>query len=115
MYFGKKAIAKLCNKHNVSFLGIQETHSLKIDSFKAKSLWGNFQFDYAVCPSSGRSGGLVSIWDPNFFTMLNVFPSENILIVEGIWTSSHLHCFMINVYAPQEDRKMETSWHKILC
>ncbi|GJU62812.1 RNA-directed DNA polymerase, eukaryota [Tanacetum coccineum] len=91
--------------------GIQETHSLKIDSFKAKSLWGNFQFDYAVCPSSGRSGGLVSIWDPNVFI---IFPSENLLIVEGVWTSSHLQCFMINVYAPQEDRKKETLWHNIL-
>ncbi|GJV74764.1 RNA-directed DNA polymerase, eukaryota [Tanacetum coccineum] len=91
--------------------GIQETHSLKIDSFKAKSLWGNFQFDYAVCPSSGRSGCLVSIWDPNVFI---IFPSENLLIVEGIWTSSHLQCFMINVYAPQEDRKKETLWHNIL-
>ncbi|GJV59705.1 RNA-directed DNA polymerase, eukaryota, reverse transcriptase zinc-binding domain protein [Tanacetum coccineum] len=37
--------------------GIQETHSLTIDSFKVKSLLGNFQFDYAVCPSSGRSVG----------------------------------------------------------
>ncbi|GJU07589.1 hypothetical protein Tco_1124019 [Tanacetum coccineum] len=29
-----------------------------------------------------KSGGLVSIWDPNTLTKLNVFPSENLLIVE---------------------------------
>ncbi|GJW63831.1 RNA-directed DNA polymerase, eukaryota, reverse transcriptase zinc-binding domain protein [Tanacetum coccineum] len=109
-----KAIAKLCNKHKVSFLGIQETHSLKIDPFKVKRSWGNFQFDFAECPSNGRSGGLVSIWDPNAFSKLNVFPFENILIVEGNWTSIHTHCFMINVYAPQEDKKKETLWHNIL-
>ncbi|GJU31861.1 RNA-directed DNA polymerase, eukaryota [Tanacetum coccineum] len=80
-----KAIAKLCNKHKVAFLGIQET-----------------------------SGGLVSIWDPNVFSKLNVFPSENLLIVEGIWKTTHIHCFMINVYTPQDDRKKEMLWHNIL-
>ncbi|GJR39331.1 RNA-directed DNA polymerase, eukaryota [Tanacetum coccineum] len=54
-----KAISRLCNKHNISFLGIQETHSPTVDPFKVKCLWGNFQFEYVVCPSAGRSGGLV--------------------------------------------------------
>nr|GEV67545.1 RNA-directed DNA polymerase, eukaryota [Tanacetum cinerariifolium] len=71
-----KAIAKLCNKHKVSILGIQETHSLKIDPLKVKCSWGNFQFDYAECPSTGRSGGLVSIWDPNVFQRLTFFLSS---------------------------------------
>nr|GEW61600.1 reverse transcriptase domain, reverse transcriptase zinc-binding domain protein [Tanacetum cinerariifolium] len=34
--------------------------------------------------------------------------------MEGNWIASHTHCFMINVYAPQEDRKKETLWNKIL-
>ncbi|GJU12314.1 RNA-directed DNA polymerase, eukaryota [Tanacetum coccineum] len=109
-----KAISKLCNKHNISFLGIQETHSLMIDPFKVKCLWGNSQFDYDVSPSSGISGGLVSVWDPNAFTKLIVFPSENLLIVEGNWISTHMHCYMVNVYAPQDDRKKEILWHNIL-
>ncbi|GJX90487.1 RNA-directed DNA polymerase, eukaryota, reverse transcriptase zinc-binding domain protein [Tanacetum coccineum] len=79
-----KAISKLCNKHNVFFLGIQETHLTMVDSFKAKCLWGNFQFEYAVSPSSGRSGGLISIWDSNAFTKLNVIPHENLLITEAL-------------------------------
>nr|GEV91254.1 RNA-directed DNA polymerase, eukaryota, reverse transcriptase zinc-binding domain protein [Tanacetum cinerariifolium] len=68
---------------------------------------GKFQFDFAVSPSIGRSGGLASIWDTNVFSKLNIFPFENLLIVEGIWRSSDLHYFMINVYAPQDDRKMK--------
>ncbi|GJZ44469.1 RNA-directed DNA polymerase, eukaryota [Tanacetum coccineum] len=109
-----KAIAKLCNNHKVAFLGIQETHTIKIEPFKVKSLWGNFHFDFAVSPSSGRSGGLVSIWDPDVFYKLNISVTENLLITEGIWKSSHTHCYMINVYAPQDDRKKETLWHNIL-
>ncbi|PWA77400.1 hypothetical protein CTI12_AA222640 [Artemisia annua] len=66
----------------ISFLGIQETHSTKVDSLKVKCSWGNFQFEYAECPSSGRSGGLVSIWDPNIFSKTKVSSFEHILIVE---------------------------------
>nr|GEY05385.1 RNA-directed DNA polymerase, eukaryota [Tanacetum cinerariifolium] len=58
-------------------------------------------FDYASCPSTGRSGGLVSVWDTNSFTMTNVFPFEIVLIVEGFWISTKLYCFMVNVYAPK--------------
>ncbi|GKA14061.1 RNA-directed DNA polymerase, eukaryota, reverse transcriptase zinc-binding domain protein [Tanacetum coccineum] len=79
-----KDISKLCNKHNISFLGIQDTHSLTVDPFKVKCLWGNFQFDYAVTPSSGN------------------------------WISTHMHCYMVNVYASQDDRKKESLWHHIL-
>ncbi|GJS89701.1 RNA-directed DNA polymerase, eukaryota, reverse transcriptase zinc-binding domain protein [Tanacetum coccineum] len=109
-----KAISKLCNKHNISFLGIQETHSPVVDPFIVKCFWGNFQFDYATCPSVGRSGGLVSVWDPNSFTKINVFPFDNVLIVEGNWTSTQMHCYMVNVYAPQEDRKKVILWNQIL-
>ncbi|GJW87662.1 RNA-directed DNA polymerase, eukaryota, reverse transcriptase zinc-binding domain protein [Tanacetum coccineum] len=66
-----KAISKLCKGHNITFLGIQETRLSLINSFKAKSLWGNFHFEYAVSPSIGRSGGLISIWDPNSFRKSN--------------------------------------------
>ncbi|GJW04159.1 RNA-directed DNA polymerase, eukaryota, reverse transcriptase zinc-binding domain protein, partial [Tanacetum coccineum] len=109
----KKYIDSLGAKQ-VSFLSIQETHSTKLDPFKVKSMWGNFQFDFVECPSNGRSGGLVSIWDPNVFSKINELQFENFLIEEGNWIASHTHCFMINVYAPQEDRKKETLWNKIL-
>nr|GEW20062.1 RNA-directed DNA polymerase, eukaryota [Tanacetum cinerariifolium] len=67
---------------NIEMVKVLETHSIKIDPFKVKSSWGNSQFDYAECPSSRRSGGLLSIWDPNVFSMINIFPCEHYLIVE---------------------------------
>nr|GEW83909.1 RNA-directed DNA polymerase, eukaryota [Tanacetum cinerariifolium] len=105
----KKYIDSLGANH-----GIQKTHLTTIDPFKIKNLWGNSQFHFALCPSSGRSGGLVSIWDSNSFIKHNVFSYENLLIVEGTWTSNNMQCFMVNVYAPQEDRKKESLWHHIL-
>ncbi|GJR44673.1 RNA-directed DNA polymerase, eukaryota, reverse transcriptase zinc-binding domain protein, partial [Tanacetum coccineum] len=108
----KKFIDSLGAKQ-VSFLGIQETHSIILDTFKIKCAWGNSQFDFVEHPASGRSGGLVSIWDPNVFSNINEFQFENLLIVEGIWIASRIHCFMINVYAPQDDSKKEKLWNDI--
>nr|GEV56720.1 RNA-directed DNA polymerase, eukaryota [Tanacetum cinerariifolium] len=102
----KKLIEGIRAKH--------ETHSLSIDPFKVKSLWGNFQFDFAICPSVGRSGGLLSVWDTNSFSNINVFAFDHFLIVEGNWLHSHLHCFMVNVYAPQDDRNKKIIWNSIL-
>nr|GEV76896.1 RNA-directed DNA polymerase, eukaryota [Tanacetum cinerariifolium] len=65
------------------------------------------------CPSNGRSGGLVSIWDPNVFQKINDFNFKNLLIVEGKWIASHIHCFMINVYPPQDANKKEMLWNEI--
>nr|GEY55029.1 putative RNA-directed DNA polymerase, eukaryota, reverse transcriptase zinc-binding domain protein [Tanacetum cinerariifolium] len=83
-----KAIAKLCIKHKDSFLGIQETHFTNLDPFKVKCTWGNFQFEFMERPANGRSG--------------------------GNWIASHIYCFMINVYAPQDDGKKETLWNEII-
>ncbi|GJT13988.1 RNA-directed DNA polymerase, eukaryota, reverse transcriptase zinc-binding domain protein [Tanacetum coccineum] len=45
-----------------------ETHSQNIDSFKVNQLWGNYHFDFVDASSIGRSGGLLSVWDPSAFT-----------------------------------------------
>ncbi|GJY68395.1 RNA-directed DNA polymerase, eukaryota [Tanacetum coccineum] len=108
-----KSIAKLCIKHKISFLGIQETHISKLNPFKVKSIWGNSQFEFAECPSIGRSGGLVSVWDSNAFSKNKVFQFDNFIVVEGTWIASHIHCFMINVYAPQDVNKKAILWNEI--
>ncbi|GJR68405.1 RNA-directed DNA polymerase, eukaryota, reverse transcriptase zinc-binding domain protein [Tanacetum coccineum] len=85
-----------------------------MDIFKIKCIWGNSQFEFVELPASGRSGGLASIWDPNAFSKVNEFHFEHLLIVEGIWIASQTQCFMINVYAPQDDSKKEKLWNDIL-
>ena len=109
-----KAISRLCAKHSVSFLGIQETHVQNIDPFKIKSMWGNFKFQFASIPADGRSGGILSIWDPSSFKYVRSVHMEGMLIVEGEWILNRLKCYMVNIYAPQDDRKKEELWQIIL-
>ncbi|GJR36520.1 RNA-directed DNA polymerase, eukaryota [Tanacetum coccineum] len=44
---------------------------------------------------------------------VDAFIMPLLILVEGNWTSIHTYCFMINVYAPQKDKKKETLWHNI--
>nr|GEX36818.1 RNA-directed DNA polymerase, eukaryota, reverse transcriptase zinc-binding domain protein [Tanacetum cinerariifolium] len=44
-----------------------ETKMNKLELFQLRSMWGNFNFDYGCSMARGRSGGLVTMWDPNVF------------------------------------------------
>lgn len=43
------------------------------------------------------------MWDPAAFDKKKITCMNNVIIVEGQWVFSMVHCFMINVYAPQSD------------
>nr|GEY64785.1 RNA-directed DNA polymerase, eukaryota, reverse transcriptase zinc-binding domain protein [Tanacetum cinerariifolium] len=79
-----KAISRLCAKHNVAFL------------------------------AKGRSGGIQSVWDPQSFIHVRSVHMDAMLIVEGEWILNHFKCYMVNIYAPQDDRKKEELWQTIL-
>ncbi|GKB38693.1 RNA-directed DNA polymerase, eukaryota, reverse transcriptase zinc-binding domain protein [Tanacetum coccineum] len=81
-------IKELCFKHNVHILDVQETKMSKLEPFQLRSMWGNFMFDYACSMARGRSGGLVTLWDPNIFAKKRLLCSDNYIIVEGKWKNS---------------------------
>ncbi|GKB11447.1 putative RNA-directed DNA polymerase, eukaryota, reverse transcriptase zinc-binding domain protein [Tanacetum coccineum] len=67
-----------------------------------------------MSPSIGRAGGLLTVWDPTYFHKAHVTAMDNVLVVEGEWSFMSLKCFMLNVYAPQDDRKKQELWRLIL-
>lgn len=43
-----RKIKQLCIRNRVTFLGLQETRMVNVDLFKLKSIWGNYNFDFAT-------------------------------------------------------------------
>ncbi|GKE19644.1 RNA-directed DNA polymerase, eukaryota, reverse transcriptase zinc-binding domain protein [Tanacetum coccineum] len=103
-------IKELCFKHNVHFLGVQESKMTKLELFQLKSMWGNFNFDYACSMARGRSGGIITMWDPNVFTKNRIWCNDNYVIVEGKWKNSVEDYFLINVYGPQQQPEKYILW-----
>nr|GEU81583.1 RNA-directed DNA polymerase, eukaryota, reverse transcriptase zinc-binding domain protein [Tanacetum cinerariifolium] len=93
----KRSLRKMIN-------GI-ETKMTKLELFQLKSMRGNFNFDYACSMDRGRSGGLITMWDPNVFTKNRIWCNDNYVIVEGKWKNSVDDYFLINVYGQQQPEK----------
>ncbi|GKE35949.1 RNA-directed DNA polymerase, eukaryota, reverse transcriptase zinc-binding domain protein, partial [Tanacetum coccineum] len=86
---------------------------IRLELFRLKTMWGNFNFDYACSMSRGRSGGLISMWDPNTFSKEEIWCDDSFIIVKGRWKNAVGICFMINVYGPQDPHTKSALWNKL--
>ncbi|XP_071712524.1 uncharacterized protein [Rutidosis leptorrhynchoides] len=111
--FKQNWICKLCSDHAISVLGVQETKLSIPNHASFKAFWGNFQFQFASSGSSGRPGGILTMWDPNVFMKSRVISFDSIFIVEGVFSGIPTPCFIINVYAPQSRSRKKRLWEYI--
>ncbi|XP_071692049.1 uncharacterized protein [Rutidosis leptorrhynchoides] len=82
----------------------------KLDYFVVKAFWGNFNFKVASSSARGRSGGIVTIWDPCCFTSKRVISFDNVLFVEGSFNGQSATTYIINIYAPQLPHRKQVLW-----
>lgn len=57
-------IRNLRVSNKVNFICLQESHITDASKIRFQAIWGNKNFDMEVVDASGRSGGIVSIWNP---------------------------------------------------
>nr|GEW37132.1 RNA-directed DNA polymerase, eukaryota, reverse transcriptase zinc-binding domain protein [Tanacetum cinerariifolium] len=85
----------------------------KLELFHLKSTWGNYAFDYACSMARGRSGGQISMWDPNIFVKRDIWCDNSFVIVKGQWKILVGDYFMINIYDPQDSSEKDLLWRHI--
>ncbi|KAL4582237.1 hypothetical protein LXL04_006781 [Taraxacum kok-saghyz] len=95
-------VRRLCNKHTVNFLGIQETKTVDVDDFTVRSIWGNPSFMYECSPAIGNSGGIWIIWNPIVILKHRVIIHQSFIVLEATWVPSGKTINFITVYAPQD-------------
>nr|GEW57936.1 RNA-directed DNA polymerase, eukaryota, reverse transcriptase zinc-binding domain protein [Tanacetum cinerariifolium] len=105
-------IKDLCFKHNIHFLGVQESKMIRLELYRLKYMWGNYSFDYACSLARGRSGGLISTWDPNFFVKEDIWCNDAFIIVKGRWKNTDEDYFMINIYGPHDLIAKNSLWNR---
>ncbi|XP_076905744.1 uncharacterized protein LOC143561587 [Bidens hawaiensis] len=86
----------------------------KLELYKVKIMWGNVNFDYAFSSARGRSGGMLSVWDNSVCVKRHISGLNNFVVVEGEWVILGLNCFMVNVYAPQDEMEKRVLWQSLL-
>nr|GEU34258.1 RNA-directed DNA polymerase, eukaryota [Tanacetum cinerariifolium] len=110
----KEWIKELSSKSNLNFLAIQETKLEKISQMDVKFMWGNSNFDFVYSESLGFFGGILCIWEKDFFKKDFVTVSDNFIAVYGTWIPSNTKFLFISIYAPQQTSLKRELWDYLL-
>ncbi|KAJ0469831.1 putative RNA-directed DNA polymerase [Helianthus annuus] len=112
---GKPAWVKgLVLKHKVDFLALQESMVVNYENFDFALLWGNGGFEFDTVEARGKSGGLISIWNPRKFKKFSSERDSNFLLTSGCLVEDGTVVNMVNVYAPQKVGEKRILWNRLL-
>ncbi|GMI75114.1 hypothetical protein HRI_001180700 [Hibiscus trionum] len=103
----KKAIRDSCRRCKANFLFLQETKVESIQLADVRKIWPRNNSDFAVSPACGSAGGLLSIWDKEFFTASEIIIKRRFIILLGSVNETNFRCGLINTYGPSVDAEKE--------
>ncbi|KAM0001698.1 putative RNA-directed DNA polymerase [Helianthus debilis subsp. tardiflorus] len=98
----------------VSGCANQETKMGKEDRFLISSFWGRSRFDFEMMEAVGRSGELLSLWDPTVFNRIGVTKHRHFLVVSGYIVGSGELVNVVNVYAQNDPVARRSLWAELL-
>ena len=75
----------LKTSYGIHFLGIQESKLRSEASFILAAFWGRTRFCTDAVAAEGRSGGILSIWDPSVFQANNVVKDRYFFMREWLY------------------------------
>ncbi|XP_022020329.1 uncharacterized protein LOC110920424 [Helianthus annuus] len=106
-------VKDIIREHKINFMGLQETQFGSLIGVNWQSFWGNNNFHLEHVDAHGRSGGLVSLWDPSIFTKSGVLKGRHYLLVSGFIKGLSSEFHLMNVYAPHKTREKRVLWEDI--
>ncbi|KAK1424876.1 hypothetical protein QVD17_20217 [Tagetes erecta] len=103
-------INEIKRNHKISFMGLQESKCESLSEMNLRDFWGPSALDYEVVEATGRSGGIISLWDPSLFVKSGVKKNRNFLMVSGMLKGYSQIMHIVNVYAPQRQTDKKLLW-----
>lgn len=101
----KKTKARMCC--------LQETKLEIVNPRIIRAIWGSNNFDWEFSKSEGSTGGMISIWDPTFFTKTSAWGCRDYLVVNGFLIDDGKNCTVINVYASNSPPLRHQLWDQL--
>ncbi|XP_071699700.1 uncharacterized protein [Rutidosis leptorrhynchoides] len=106
-------LKNICNKEKPTIFGLQETKCGQTSDNTIESFWGNSDFKFIQKDSVGASGGILTIWDTNIFSVTNAIEGEFFLAICGSWAGHNSELAFINVYGPHSNAKKLRLWNEL--
>lgn len=109
-------VRRLKKQHKANFIGLQETQISTSSRIDVNGCWDSNEFDYESVDASGRSGGIISIWDISVFQRTDVIKNRHYLVVSGKYTGSPENVILniLNIYGPQSISDKKKVWIELL-
>ncbi|GJT53852.1 RNA-directed DNA polymerase, eukaryota, reverse transcriptase zinc-binding domain protein [Tanacetum coccineum] len=73
-----------------------------VERGKEENACGSKIFALNTIMARGPSGGLISMWDPNFFSKESIWCDDSFIIIKWNWKNIMGDCYMVNIYGPQD-------------
>lgn len=96
----KNALKKLTTSESPSFVLIQEKKLENIDQKTIRACWNHDNLGFVASPSLGNSGGILTIWDQNLFSMESSKSERHWIAICGSYHAKKFKCMLINIYNP---------------
>ena len=77
------------------------------------SLGGNGSISGEFTSSVGAAGGLITMWDDNFFTVESKLVAQRFILLVGVIKLQTFKCGFGNIYAPNDDRERQVFWNEL--
>lgn len=109
----KFLVRKLVESNKPAMLCLQETKCLTWRDNSVKALGMGSNIGWADSPSQGLSGGLLTVWNSEVFSVSEIFQSSNWLMIKGrcILDGKFFTCF--NIYSPQGTHQKRLLWDEL--
>ncbi|XP_028108356.1 uncharacterized protein LOC114307162 [Camellia sinensis] len=108
----RRRIKKIIKDNKVDMVLLQETKRAAFDSNLVRSIWPEDNLEFMEVGASGSAGGLVCVWNPAMFALVDCCCSRNFILLAGK-IMPYFDCVVINVYAPNEVTKRRDLWDLI--
>ncbi|XVF78437.1 hypothetical protein PTKIN_Ptkin14bG0133000 [Pterospermum kingtungense] len=109
----KRAVRRLLSRGKVDMLLLQESKLKEVTPRLSSWLFGNIGFISEFVLSDGNSGGLITCWKDEFFSMESKILSQQFILLIGTIKEVNLRCGICNVYAPNDDGDRLLLWKEL--
>ncbi|XVF80414.1 hypothetical protein PTKIN_Ptkin15bG0069300 [Pterospermum kingtungense] len=111
----KRAVRNLISSSKPDLIFLQETKIAFVNIGLLNFLWSNrndFKGEWAN--AIGASGGLISMWSSDFFTLDSSFVNQRYIYFKGTIKHINLHCIVVNIYALNDAASRDSLWSELI-
>ncbi|KAL9673474.1 hypothetical protein QQ045_029732 [Rhodiola kirilowii] len=110
------ALRRLRCKFQMNMVFIQETKIRKLEDKVVEALWGGEKFSWFGSDAEDSSGGLLTIWEPDFLQLISKVSGRSFTLVHGTIKENQLEVTInfLNVYAPNTGKEKMLLWESLV-